>query len=344
MLAPTPSAARQVVEELPIGRGHPVCVEEHDVGGLTLAEKAAIADADLLRRASGQQVDRFLEAEGLPLANPVAEQPGGEARVRGAAQVRAGVGRDRDHVGRAQDLEHRALVLVPGVEHPEMGLEIFGEGDVERGVEGIAGPILRDLDERASLVGAEAPARRPDQDGARPAERDDRALLGVHLLAQPVARGRVAQAATLLGVVRSERLAPGRPAIEDVRRSERNLEVVGRAKPLRKEADAPGPLLREAREIVPPRIGCSESLEDRIDADGEAGEPGDVGQRLGVEVRSEELHEARIQCGELSDERAHLLDLDLDLGLRRLTLGGGGSHDAASNRNVSDLGEHVHAD
>jgi len=105
-----------------------------------------------------------------------------------------------------------------------------------------------------------------------------------------------------------------------------------------------GPLLREAREIVPPRIGCSESLEDRIDADGEAGEPGDVGQRLGVEVRSEELHEARIQCGELSDERAHLLDLDLDLGLRRLTLGGGGSHDAASNRNVSDLGEHVHAD
>ena len=95
-------------------------------------------------------VDGALERHDLAVADPVAEQVGGEAGVAELRHMGTGVGQPEQHVVAGQQ-PGDALGVVVGEDRPETGLEVVGQRDVEHDVERRAVPArLGQLDHASS--------------------------------------------------------------------------------------------------------------------------------------------------------------------------------------------------
>ncbi len=78
------------------------------------------------------------------------------------------------------------------------------------------------------------------------------------------------------------------------------------AMPLGEERSALGAPVREAPQVVSPCVRLPVALEDGIQADASARETGELRELVEIEVRGQELDEARIQDRELADEGPNL--------------------------------------
>ena len=117
-------AGRQVVRP-PLGAArHRLGIEQHQVGGIALAQQAAVLDAEQLGRLAGQAMHGLRQVEHAEIAAPVAHQVQAEAGVAEEGEMRAGVAQRDVGVGIGQDPAHRLLVVVQELGH-ERGVEVL---------------------------------------------------------------------------------------------------------------------------------------------------------------------------------------------------------------------------
>ncbi len=105
-------------------------VEQQQVGGVALAQQAALGHAEQRRALVRQAAHRLGQAHRAALAHPVAEQVQAEAGVVEEGQVRAGVAERDDAVRVVQHAAHGLFVAVEQL-RGEDGAQVLGERQVE---------------------------------------------------------------------------------------------------------------------------------------------------------------------------------------------------------------------
>ena len=105
-----PPAGRLVVDEAHPGRGDPVGVEQHEVGGQPGPHEPPVGEPEQPGLVTGEHGHGALEGEHLALAHPVLQGPHGVAAVGVGQHVGAGVG-GADHGRRVGDQAGHLVVV-----------------------------------------------------------------------------------------------------------------------------------------------------------------------------------------------------------------------------------------
>src|SRR5262249_43428668 len=91
--------AGQVIDVLRVVRVDGIRVEQHQVGGHSLRDPAALGDAEEPGRLQGETAYRLFQSQRLSLAHPTAQQVGGVRGVTKQVRMGAAVGEADEEAG-----------------------------------------------------------------------------------------------------------------------------------------------------------------------------------------------------------------------------------------------------